>query len=86
MTIDEIYETEKGIVICDLKTTSIAHLGAWSVQLSAYKAGFESQYPEQKVSDICILQISKDGKYLFHKLKDNFSVFLSCLEIYGFEV
>lgn len=86
MTIDEIYQTEKGIVICDLKTTSNAHLGAWSVQLSAYKAGFESQYPNKKVTDIYILQIFKDGKYLLHRLKDNFLVFLSCLEIYRFEV
>lgn len=86
MTIDEIYQTEKGIVICDLKTTSNTHLGAWSVQVSAYKAGFESQYPKQKVSDTCILQIFKDGKYVFHKLKDSFPVFLSCLEIYRFEV
>ncbi len=86
MTIDEIYQTEKGIVICDLKTTSNAHLGDWSVQLSAYKAGFESQCPEKTVSDIYILQIFKDGKYLLHRLKDNFLIFLSCLEIYRFEV
>ena len=32
------------------------------------------------------MTLSKDGKYLFHKLKDNFPVFLSCLEIYMFEV
>ncbi len=82
MTIDEVYRTEKGIIICDLKTTS----GAWSVQLSAYKAGFESQYKDKKVEGIYILQIFKDGKYELYKLKDNFSIFLSCLEIYRFEV
>ena len=86
MTIDEIYKTEKGIVICDLKTTSSTHLGAWSVQLSAYKAGFESQYKDKKVEGIYILLIFKDGKYKLYKLEDNFSVFLSCLEIYRFEV
>lgn len=86
MTIDEVYQTEKGIVICDLKTTNTAHLGVWSVQLSAYKAGFESQYPNKKVSDIFVLHIFKDGKYQLYKLDDNFSVFLSCLEIYRFEV
>ena len=82
MTIDEVYQTEKGIVICDLKTTSTTHLGAWSVQLSAYKAGFESQYWDDKITDIYVLQIFKDGNYKLYKLKDNFLVFLSCLEIY----
>lgn len=82
MTIDEVYQTEKGIVICDLKTTSTAHLGAWSVQLSAYKAGFKSQYRDDKITDIYVLQIFKDGAYKLYKLKDNFLVFLSCLEIY----
>ena len=86
MTIDEVYQTEKGIVICDLKTTNTAHLGAWSVQLSAYKAGFESQYSDKKIADIYVLQIFKDGDYRLYKLKDNFLVFLSCLEIYRFEV
>ena len=86
MTIDEVYQTEKGLVICDLKTTNTAHLGAWSVQLSAYKAGFESQYCDDKVTDIYVLQIFKDGAYKLYKLKDNFLVFLSCLEIYRFEV
>lgn len=86
MTIDEVYRTEKGIIICDLKTTSSAHLGAWSVQLSAYKAGFESQYSDEKIDDIYVLQIFRDGNYKLFKLKDNFLVFLSCLEIYRFEV
>ena len=56
MTIDEVYQTETGIVICDLKTTNTQHLGAWSVQLSAYKAGYESRYPNEKVVDIYVLQ------------------------------
>ena len=85
MTIDEVYQTEKGIVISDLKTTNTAHLGAWSVQLSAYKSGFESQYWDDKITDIYVLQIFKDGDYKLYKLKDNFLIFLSCLEIYRFE-
>lgn len=85
MTIDEVYETNEGIVICDIKTTTSTHLGAWSVQLSGYKAGYESQ-KEEKVENTYIIQLFKDGKYILHKLKDNFSVFLSCLDIYRFEV
>lgn len=86
MTIDEVYQTETGTVICDLKTTSTPHLGAWSVQLSAYKAGYESHYPNKKISDIYVLQIFRDETYKLYKLKNNFLVFLSCLEIYRFEV
>ena len=84
MTIDEIYETNQGIILCDIKTTNTPHLGAWSVQLSAYKAGYESQ--GNKVSETYALKLSKDGSYQLFKLKDRFSVFLSCLEIYRFEV
>lgn len=84
MTIDQIYESSEGLVICDIKTTKISHPNAWSVQLSAYKSGFESQH--EKVSKIVALQLFEDGNYIIHELKDSFSVFLSCLEIYKFEV
>lgn len=84
MTIDQVYETPKGLVICDIKTTKIAHPNAWSVQLSAYKSGFESQY--KKVIKIVALQLFNDGKYILHELENNFEIFLSCLEIYKFEV
>lgn len=84
MTIDQVCESPEGLVICDIKTTKTAHTNAWSVQLSAYKSGFESQY--EKVFKIVALQLFEDGNYVIHELKDNFSVFLSCLEIYKFEV
>jgi len=84
MTADQIYETPEGLIICDIKTTKIAHPVAWSVQLSAYKAGYESQYG--KISKIVALQLFDNGKYILHELKDNFSIFLSCLEIYKFGV
>lgn len=85
MTIDEIYETPEGTVILDIKTTKIAHPNAWSVQLSGYKSGFESQF-DKKVSKIVALQLFEDGRYILHELKDNFKIFLSCLEIYKFGV
>ena len=83
MTVDEMYKTSEGLIICDIKTTKTAHPNAWSVQLAAYKSGFESQY--EKVSKIVALQLFEDGNYILHELKDNFSIFLSCLEIYKFE-
>ena len=82
MTIDEVYKTEKGIVLLDLKTTSEAYLNTWSVQLSAYKNGYESQH--EKVIKTYILKLNKDGEYQLFELSDKFSVFLSCLEIYRF--
>lgn len=84
MTIDQVCESPEGLIICDIKTTKIAHTNAWSVQLSAYKSGFESQHG--KVSKIVALQLFEDGNYILHELKDNFSIFLSCLEIYKFGV
>ena len=82
MTIDEVYKTEKGIVLLDLKTTSETYLNTWSVQLSAYKSGYESQH--EKVIKTYILKLMGDGEYQLFKLDDRFSVFLSCLEIYRF--
>jgi hypothetical protein len=82
MTIDEVYKTKKGIVLLDLKTTSETHLNTWSVQLSAYKSGYESQH--EKVIKTHILKLNKDGEYQLFEMCDNFSVFLSCLEIYRF--
>lgn len=82
MTIDEVYKTKKGIILLDLKTTSEPYLNTWSVQLSAYKDGYESQH--EKVAKTYILKLNKDGEYQLFKLDDKFSVFLSCLEIYRF--
>ncbi|MDO4199965.1 MAG: hypothetical protein Q4D57_04355 [Clostridia bacterium] len=82
MTIDEVYKTEEGIVLLDIKTTNEKYLNSWSVQLSAYKSGYESQH--EKVIKTYILKLNKDGEYQFFELSDNFSVFLSCLEIYRF--
>ena len=82
MTIDEVYKTEKGIVLLDLKTTSEMYLNTWSVQLSAYKSGYESQH--EKVIKTYILNLMGDGEYQLFELSDKFSVFLSCLEIYRF--
>ena len=82
MTVDEVYKTQKGIVLLDLKTTSETYLNTWSVQLSAYKSGYESQ--NEKVIKTYILKLNKDGEYQLFKLNDKFSVFLSCLEIYRF--
>lgn len=84
MTLDELYETPQGLVICDIKTTKVSYPNAWSVQLSAYKSGYESHY--KKVSKIMALQLFDDGNYILHELKDNFEIFLSCLQIYKFEV
>lgn len=84
MTIDQVYDTPKGLVICDIKTTKIAHPTAWSVQLSGYKAGYESHY--DKVSKIVALQLLESGRYILHELQNNFEIFLACLEIYKFEV
>jgi ATP-dependent exoDNAse (exonuclease V) beta subunit len=84
MTIDEVYDTPDGTVILDFKTTKVAHPNAWSVQLSAYKSGYESQH--EKVNQIVALQLFSDGGYVVHELKNNLQIFLSCLEIYRFEV
>lgn len=84
MTIDQVCESPEGFILCDIKTTKVSHPHAWSVQLSAYKSGFESQHG--KVFKIVALQLFEDGNYIVHEMKDNFSVFLSCLEIYKFEV
>ena len=84
MTIDQIYETPQGLVICDIKTTKVAHPKAWSVQLSGYKSGLESW--NKKVFKIVALQLFENGKYILHELQDNLKIFLACLKIYNFEV
>lgn len=84
MTLDQIYETPQGLVICDIKTAKVAHPNAWSVQLSAYKSGYESQY--KKIYKIVALQLFDNGNYVLHELKNNSEMFLVCLQIYKFEV
>ncbi|GHV25528.1 hypothetical protein FACS189465_3460 [Clostridia bacterium] len=81
LTIDEVYETPSGTVICDIKTPKIPHLKNWSVQLSAYKAGYSK---DKKISKIIVLQLFENGNYTVHELEDNFNIFLACLEIYRF--
>lgn len=82
MTIDEIYQTEKGIIINDIKTTSQAHLDVWGVQLGGYKAGYENQFG--KVQGTTILQLFSNGNYALYDVKDNYFMFLACLQIYKF--
>lgn len=84
MTLDQLYEIPQGLVICDIKTTKVAHPNAWSVQLSGYKSGYESW--NKKVFKIVALQLFENGKYVLHELKDNFEIFLVCLKVYKFEV
>ena len=82
MTIDEIYQTPKGLLINDIKTTSQSHLDAWSVQLGGYKAGYESQ--QGRIFGTTILQLFNDGKYILYDTKDEYFMFLACLQIYRF--
>lgn len=82
MTIDEVYKTEKGIIINDIKSTSQAYLDAWAVQLGGYKAGYESVF--EKVSGTTILQLFSNGNYALYDIKDDYFMFLACLQIYRF--
>lgn len=82
MTIDEIYQTPKGLIINDIKTASQAHLDAWAVQLGGYRSGYESQH--SSISGTTILQLFSNGKYSLYDVKDDYFMFLACLQIYRF--
>ena len=84
-TCDLLFETPKGIVLTDLKTTAQAHKGAWGVQLGGYRYGIESYNPTIKIAATNVLQVSNDGNYILHDIKDNFPVFLACLQIRNFK-
>lgn len=82
MTIDEVYQTPKGIVINDIKTTSQPRMDVWAVQLGGYKAGYASQH--HSISDTTILQLFNNGRYVLYDVKDDYFIFLACLQIYRF--
>jgi ATP-dependent exoDNAse (exonuclease V) beta subunit len=84
-TCDLLLETPDGIVLLDIKTTAQAHLGLWSVQLAAYHNGLESYCHTLKIAVTKVLQVSNDGNYILHDVKENFSVFLACLQVYNFK-
>lgn len=84
-TCDLLFETPSGIVLLDLKTTAQAHKGAWGVQLAAYHNGLGSYYPTLKISATKVLQAFNDGNYILHDIKENFPVFLACLQIKNFK-
>lgn len=84
-TCDLIFETPKGIVLTDLKTTAQAHKAMWGVQLAAYKSGLESYCPTMKIAATNVLQTFNDGNYILHEVRDNFSVFLACMQIHNFK-
>ena len=84
-TCDLLFETPKGIVLLDLKTTVQAHTNMWGVQLSAYRNGIENYCPSLKISATKVLQVSNDGNYILHDIQENFSVFLACLQIKNFK-
>ena len=83
-TADLIFETPKGTVLVDLKTTAQAHKKMWGVQLAAYQQGIEAFDKPLKIDATMVLQVSADGNYILHDIKTNFSLFLACLQIYGF--
>jgi len=83
-TADLLMDTPNGIVLMDLKTTAQAHKGMWGVQLSAYHNGLESYYPEIKIAATKVLQTFNDGKYIIHDIKENFPVFMACMQIRNF--
>jgi hypothetical protein len=83
-TCDLLFETSGGVVLLDLKTTAQAHLNLWGVQLAAYHNGLESYCPTLKIAATKVLQTSNDGNYILHDIKENFPVFLACLQIKNF--
>lgn len=83
-TCDLLFDTPDGIVLVDLKTTAQAHTGMWGVQLAAYHNGLESYCHTLKISATKVLQTFNDGNYVFHSIKENFPVFLACLQIHNF--
>mgnify|MGYP000887671844 CR=1 FL=1 len=83
-TCDLLFMTPKGTVLVDLKTTAQAHKKMWGVQLAAYQQGIESFDKPLKIAATMVLQVSADGNYILHDIKTDFSLFLACLQIYGF--
>jgi hypothetical protein len=84
-TCDLLFDTPKGIVLVDLKTTAQAHKKMWGVQLGAYQQGIENFCPALKITATMVLQVSADGHYMLHNIEPNFSLFLACLQIYSFK-
>ena len=84
-TCDLLFDTPKGTVLVDLKTTAQSHKKMWGVQLSAYQQGLENFCPSLKIAATMVLQVSADGHYILHPVKPDFSMFLACLQIYGFK-
>ena len=52
------------------------------MQLGGYKAGYESQ--QGRIFGTTILQLFNDGKYILYDTKDEYFMFLACLQIYRF--
>ena len=83
-TCDLLFNTPKGTILVDLKTTAQAHLKMWGVQLAAYQQGIEAFDKALKIDATIVLQVNAYGNYILHGIKTDFSLFLACLQIYGF--
>lgn len=80
-TIDMIYDKN---TLIDIKTCSNIYSNTTAVQTSAYKYSINNQDKSYKIEDTYILWLSNNGNYKYVKLKDEFNVFLSCLNLYNF--
>lgn len=84
-TADLIFETPKGTVLVDIKTTAQAHKKMWAVQLGAYQQGINAFDKHlEMMSKAGVLQLSSDGNYILHRVEPDFSTFLNCYTIYNF--
>lgn len=70
--------------IVDLKTSKDVYF-SMKVQVAAYEALWNENFPENKVVAVDLLRIGEDGGFAHHHYPDlsqEFRVFLSCLTIY----
>lgn len=78
--VDGIYKDKDGLVLIDIKTSAKENK-TWALQGSAYS--YLCRKSGINISRIEFVQLSKDGKdaKIYH-YKENFELFLKCLEIY----
>lgn len=79
-TIDRILLINNKIVLVDIKTTNEIHESLVSIQVSAYEQ-MECSNGE-KIDEIAVLKLNKDGTYVFQYLNRSFDDFLALYKVH----
>lgn len=81
-TLDRVGILDGKRAIIDIKTSSTIKKVLALIQLNAYKILWEENHPKEPIELLCILQLTKEGKYKLIEFDIDNTLFIACYNLH----